>query len=67
MLRISYSTGVYKIMRGDQVIGQGRTLEKALSAAVNGQLPTEAIWFAAEVLREAMGPRRETHSQIATS
>lgn len=63
---ISYSNGIYTVRRGITRVGQGRSLETALENAVGSELPPEMRFNAAEVLSDIMGPRTETHGQVAT-
>ena len=65
-LRISFGNGIFKVERDLQVIGQGRTIETAIQNGISGAFPGGAMFMAAEVIANLMGPTSETHGQIHT-
>lgn len=65
-LDISFSNDVFTIMRGTQTIGRGRTLETAISNAINGDFEPADVFMAAEVIQNMIGPLKSSHGQIAT-
>lgn len=66
-LSISYSNGIYKAIRGTQVIGQGRTIETLIDNATDQSFTEEMRFKAAEVIENMLGPVKEGgNAQIHT-
>jgi len=55
MLTFSFSNGLWKAKRGDQVLGQAKTLETLLKNAGTGELPDSAYFYAAEAIYALYG------------
>lgn len=66
MLVFSYQNGLWKAKRGDEELGQARTLTALLENACGSTLPEPFYWHAAEVIESLYGPLRDSHGQIAT-
>lgn len=58
--------GIYRIKRGDEVLGSGATLERALVKATAGQAPPNATYLTAEVIEPLLGERVEESELVTT-
>lgn len=57
--------GIFRIKRGDEILGSASTLERALDKATLGQAPPNRVFEAAEVIEPLLGERRE-ESELVT-
>lgn len=62
---ISEDFGLYRIKRGDEVLGSGTTLEKALAKATP-TAPLDFVFNAAQVLEPLLGEKRPDSELVTT-
>lgn len=64
-LLIEEQFGLYRVRRGDEVLGTGTTLERALERATLGQAPAEAVFKTSEVIGSLLG-EQVAESELVT-
>lgn len=57
--------GLFRVIRGDSVLGNGLTLEKALAKAAPSA-PLDAVFNAAQVVEPLLGEKREDSELVTT-